>query len=161
MAHVAVGRNGTGRAVSNEFDYPAVTVDSVAFDDINDVDLAAARSQVRDATLTAAQLDAAQRLAGDLGGLIDAEAIVEILTSDADHPHAELVRNFGARWALLVLRLLTGTLTHPAAAVADARRAGATVAQIAAAIGLTPQGLYATYRDHIIGQGLGGSARRP
>jgi hypothetical protein len=62
----------------------------------------------------------------------------------------ELLKAFERQWAALVIRIVTPVVADPAAAVSDARDRGVTVAVIAAALGITPQGVYARYADQVV-----------
>lgn len=126
----------------------------MAFDELTDDELASERRRIFAGATEAAQLAAAQRLAAELGHLMTAQSVVDTLAvGDTDLPHYDLVKAFEKRWALLVLRLLSGVVVQPTAAVSDARERGATVPEIAEALGLTTQGVYATYRDQVVGRG--------
>lgn len=126
----------------------------MAFDDLLSDELTSERRHIFAGAVEAAQLAAARRLTAELGHIVDAPQLVEILvTHDTDNSRYDLLKAFEKRWALLVLRLLAGTLLHPAVAVSDARERGATVPENAEALGLTTQGVYATYRDQVVGRG--------
>lgn len=126
----------------------------MAFDTLTEEELAAERRRICAATIEAAQLAAAGLLVSALGADIgSAETVVKVLTNSDHNDHRrELLEAFEKRWSLLVLRLLAGTVARPEAAVLDARQRGATVPEIAAALGLTTQGIYAKFRDQIVGQ---------
>ena len=126
----------------------------MAFDDLTDDELTSERRGIFVGAVEAAQLAAAQRLAAELGHLMTARDVVDtFVVGEAESPHHDLLKAFEKRWSLLVLRLLAGVVGQPAAAVSDARKRGATVPEIAEALGLTTQGVYATYRDQVVGQG--------
>jgi hypothetical protein len=123
---------------------------SVAFDDLTDGELSEAEVRIAGAALRAARLVAAERLAPMLGpAAADPATTVEILiTRDPDDERFDLLRGFEHRWAVLVVRLLE-RVTNPAAAIRDARSRGVTVAEIADALGIAHQTVYARYGDQI------------
>lgn len=126
----------------------------MAFDELTDDELTSERRRIFGEALGAARVAAAERLSVELGQIVDAANLVRILMShDEGDARYDLLRAFEKRWALLVLRLIAGTVVHPSAAVSDARDRGATVPEIADALGLTTQGVYATYRDQVVGRG--------
>lgn len=124
----------------------------MGFDALTDTELANERAAVTSAALDTARRAAARHLlAGLPGDLGQPEAIVKILmTNDIDDDRHELLEAFQKPWSLLALRIVAGTLANPAAAVRDARDRGATVPEIAAALGITTQGVYATYADQVV-----------
>lgn len=123
----------------------------VPFDDLTAAQLAADRQAVTRSALYAARLAATRRLIASLpGDLGEPEAVQSVLVDrDAtDHRH-ELLSSFEKAWSLLVIRIVATTVSKPTEAVADARLRGATVPQIATALGITPQGVYSTYGDQV------------
>lgn len=143
----------------------------MAIDDITDDDLRVQRLAVKHAAADAA-LEKARAIAGQYlldhiaavgsaitgsserrGGGINVTSVVQTLAlrDDADQLYQALLP-YERSWALLVVRLLAGGVSEPSAAVRDARDRGATVAQIAAALGITTQGVYATYSDAVVRQ---------
>lgn len=123
---------------------------AVAFDDISTEQLAHASGRVAAAALHAARLAAAERLvAGPASSVVDAGAAVEILlTRDPEDSRYELLRAFEKAWSVLVIRILA-PVADPTEALRDARDRGVTVAAIATALGITPQGVYARYADAV------------
>jgi hypothetical protein len=127
----------------------------VAFNNLTDAELAVERAAIASAALTAARLAAARRLIdgpiSGFGGEIDPEAATAILhTRDSSDQRYEWLAAFEKPWSLLVLKLIAGTIADPTIAIRDARDRGATVADIANALGITTQGVYATYSDAVV-----------
>lgn len=131
------------------------------FDELGDQDLAAVREAVGDGALQTARLAAATRLlAGPATGVVaDPPALVELLMRrDTADPRWERLGAFELRWSLLVLRLVDGVLTFPIAAVADARRRGATWPAVADVLGVSAQAAGSRFRA--VGGGKRGRPRR-
>ncbi|MDA3664968.1 hypothetical protein PFJ02_23675 [Mycobacterium xenopi] len=128
-------------------DQPTATdmVTSV-FDELDAEELTAARTRVADAGLDAARRLATTRLVdGPAAGLAKPATVMELLLArDQADPRWERLEPFETRWALLVVRLLAPVM-NPAAAVADARRRGATWAAIGEALGVTAQSAHARF----------------
>lgn len=124
---------------------------------ISDDDLAAARVNVAGAAHLAARIAATRHLIRGMSGLVgtlaaDAEAaVMEAMATRDTSVHAWLTA-YEVPWALMVLRLLAGTVTDVSEAVADARTRGATVPDIAAALGVSTQSVYAAYADQVVRQ---------
>ncbi len=113
----------------------------VAFHELSDDELSTERGRVADAALDAARQIATRRLiAGPGAGAGSTEAALAALTS-RDQTN-ELLAAFERPWALLVLHLVSGVLADPAVAIRDARDRGATVAEIADALGVTENAVY-------------------
>ena len=91
-------------------------------------------------------------LAGPAAGLpIDAQDAADVLAArDDNDPRFEALSYFEKPWALLVLRLVARVLADPGAAVRDARARGATVADIAATLGITTNGVYKRFGDNVV-----------
>ena len=124
----------------------------MAFYELTDDQVSTAQSQIADAALAAARLDATERLiAGPAAGAGDPHAARAVLvTRDNTDGRYELLSAFEKQWALLVLRLLAGVVTDPSAAVRDARDRGATAAEIAATLGITEAAVYKRYANHVV-----------
>lgn len=122
---------------------------------ISEGDLADARASVADAAYIAARAAATRYLIRGMSGLVgplaaDAEAaVMEAMATRDTSTHAWLTA-YEVPWALMVLRLLAGTVTDASGAVADARKRGATVPDIAAALGVSTQSVYAAYADQVV-----------
>lgn len=122
---------------------------------MTDDELATGRTGVAEAAHVAARSAATHHLVKGLSGLVSSlaagaeDAITAALVARDTSAHAWLAP-YEAPWALLVLRLLAGTVSDLSRAVLDARERGATVPDIAAAIGITTQGVYATYADQVV-----------
>lgn len=121
------------------------------FDDLTAAQLSADRQAVANSALHAARLAATRRLIASLpGDLGEPEAVQSVLVDrDSNDNRHELLSSFDKAWSLLVIRIVSTTVSKPTEAVADARRRGATVAQIAAALGITTQGVYSTYGEQV------------
>jgi hypothetical protein len=120
----------------------------VAFDDLEDDALAAARARVAADALHSARIQAAQPLVSGPGaGAGDATTAVDVLLAcNTDDTRYELLRAFEKSWAALVVRILAG-VADPSAALQDARERGVTVAAIAQALDITQQGVYQRYGE--------------
>ena len=122
---------------------------------ITDEELATCRAAVAEAAHAAARSAATHHLVKGLSGLVsslaaDAEdAITAALVARDTSAHVWLAP-YEAPWALLVLRLLAGTVSDVTGPVSDARERGATVPDIAAALGITTQRVYAAYADQVV-----------
>lgn len=122
---------------------------------MTDDDLANGRAEVAETAHAAARSVATHHLVKGLSGLAgslaaDAEdEITAALLARDTSTHAWLAP-YEAPWALLVLRLLAGTVSDLSRPVSDARERGATVPAIAAAIGITTQSVYVTYADQVV-----------
>jgi hypothetical protein len=126
----------------------------VAAISITDDELLVGRAAVAEAALGVARKAATHHLTKGLAGLgaVDADAedaITDALINRNLAAHAWL-SPYEVPWSLLVLRLLSGTVSSLAAPIAEARDRGATVPEIAAAIGITTQSVYATYADQVV-----------
>lgn len=127
----------------------------MAFHELAADELAAERSRLAAEALTAVRLAATRRLiAGPVTSAFnpdDAAAVSGILTArDTDDPRYELLQAFEKPWALLVLTLTNGVLEDSSAAIRDARERGVSVAEIAAALGLTENGVYKRYGADVV-----------
>ena len=125
----------------------------VAFQDMTDEEAAINAEHVTEAALTAARLIAARRLLdGPAAGLpIEARDAAAVLTArDDSDPRFEALSYFEKPWALLVLRLVTLVLADPGAAVRDARARGVTVADVAATLGITTNGVYKRFGTDVV-----------
>lgn len=117
----------------------------VAFHEVSDEEAVADAEHVAAAALAAARLAATRKLlAGPATGLpIEVADAAAVLTArDDSDPRFEALSYFEKPWALLVLRLVALVLSDPGAAVRDARARGATVADVAATLGITTNGVY-------------------
>lgn len=143
----------------------------MAIDDITDEDLRLQRSAIAhaaaDAALEKARAIASQYLLDHIAavgsavtgsserraGGIDTVSVMRTLAirDTADQLFVAL-NPYERSWALLVVKLLAGGVVDPSTAIRDARDRGATVAQIAKALGITTQGVYATYSDAVVRQ---------
>lgn len=123
----------------------------MSFDDLTADQLSADQETVASSALDAARLAATRRLIASLpSDLGEPEAVqAALLTGDPNDYRHELLSAFEKAWSLLVIRIVSTTVAKPTEAVADARRRGATVPQIAAALGITPQGVYSTYGEQV------------
>lgn len=115
--------------------------EGVPFDDLTDAELDFAAHVARESVYDAARLFAAQRLIDlsvGVSGVVDepGAAVAVLMGRDSTDPRFELLSAFEQRWSLLVLRI-TKEVLRPTEAVADARRRGATWAQIGAVLGVT------------------------
>ena len=125
----------------------------VAFQEMTDEEASTNAEHVAEAALAAARLTAARRLlAGPAAGLpIDAQDAADVLAArDDNDPRFEALSYFEKPWALLVLRLVARVHADPGAAVRDARARGATVADIAATLGITTNGVYKRFGDNVV-----------
>jgi hypothetical protein len=124
----------------------------MAFYDLTSAEFANERDRIAAAALDAARRAATERLiAGPAAGAGDASAATEVLVSrDTRDSRYELLSAFEKQWALLVLHLVVEVVTDPSPAVRDARDRGATVADIAATLGITEQGVYSRYADQVV-----------
>lgn len=125
----------------------------VAFHEMSDEEAAADAEHVAAAALAAARLTATRKLlAGPAAGLhMSAHDAAEVLTArDDTDSRFEALSYFEKPWALLVLRLVALVLIDPGAAVRDARARGATVADIAATLGVTTNGVYKRFGDNVV-----------
>jgi hypothetical protein len=127
----------------------------MAFHELTAAELADEHSRLVDEALAAARLAAAQRLInGPVAGVFepeDAAAVSAALTARAtDEPRYELLEAFERPWSLLVVKLISGVLDDASAAIRDARERGVSLAEIAAALGITASGLYKRYGDHVV-----------
>lgn len=107
------------------------------FDELSGDELTAASAAAATAGLEAARLTAATRLAkGPASGAGRPAALVKLLMArDEAGEHWELLAQFEQRWALLVVRIVAPVM-DPVAAVADARRRGASWEAVAGALGV-------------------------
>lgn len=131
------------------------------FDELGDQELAAVREAVGVGALQTARLAAATRLLAGPAASVEGDppALVELLMRrDTADPRWELVAAFELRWALLVLRLVDTVVTFPIAAVADARRRGATWPAVADVLGVSAQAAGSRFRA--VGGGKRGRPRR-
>lgn len=119
----------------------------VALYGLSDEHASAARTEIAEAALNAARLAAAQHLlAGLAAGAGDARTVTEVLTTrDPMDSRYELLSAIAKPWALLSLQLVAGVVSDPSEAVRDARECGATVAEIAATLGVTEPAIYKRY----------------
>lgn len=125
----------------------------VAFHDLTDDEAKEAGANIADVALAEARLIASQRLiAGPAAGTTyDAHTVAAVLTArDQSDARYENLSYFEKPWALLVLRLISGVLADPREAVADARTRGVTVAEIAATLGITENGVYKRYGSSVV-----------
>lgn len=118
-------------------------------------ELAVDRAAITDAALTAARQAATHRLVQGMTGLAgalaeDTEPAITAALTARDTTTYGWLSVYERPWSLLVLRLLAGTVSDLTAPVAEARARGATVAEIAAALGMSPQGVYASYADQVV-----------
>lgn len=122
---------------------------------MTDDELRLGRAAVVESAITEARRLATRRVARDLSGLVRAladgaeDAITESLTSRNFVEQPWLV-SYEVPWALLVLTLLSGSIADLSAVVGDARDRGATVPQIAKALGIANQSVYATYGEQVV-----------
>ncbi|OWL98129.1 hypothetical protein B7435_26010 [Mycolicibacterium peregrinum] len=120
---------------------------------ITDDQLSAGRAAVADAALTAAQEAATRHLISGLSGLsLNADAAPTITTAlnTRDFATHAWLAPYEVPWSLLIIRLLAGASPNLATVVGEARNRGATVPQIAAAIGTSTQNVYTTYADQVV-----------
>lgn len=125
----------------------------VAFQDMTDEEAVSNAEHITAAALAAARLIATRRLlAGPATGLpIEAHDAAAVLTArDDSDPRFEALSYFEKPWALLVLRLVALVLSDPGAAVRDARARGATVGDVAATLGITPNGVYKRFGTDVV-----------
>lgn len=125
-----------------------VLLTGAVFDELSDDELREARQSVGDCGLDAARALAAERLAaGPAAGVGDPGSLLELLMSrDTTDSRWELVAAFEVRWALLVVLMSDSVLKDPSAAVADARRRGATWPAIARTLGVSTQAVHGRFR---------------
>ncbi|GAY19324.1 hypothetical protein MSZK_60500 [Mycobacterium sp. shizuoka-1] len=123
----------------------------VAFHELPADEAHAERGHIAAAALDKARLVAAQRLIdGPASGDDDAASIVSVLSArDTNDPRYERLSYFEKHWALLTLSLVAGVVVDPSPAVKDAFERGASVAELAAALGITDNGVYKRYA-HIV-----------
>lgn len=127
----------------------------MAFHELTTAELAEQRSRLLDEALAAARLAATQRLIdGPVAGVFkpkDTAAVSAALTArTTDEPRYELLQAFEKPWSLLVLKLISGVLDDASAAIRDARQRGVSMAEIAAALGITESGVYKRYGDQVV-----------
>lgn len=124
----------------------------MAFYELTADETAVERDRIIGATLTAARLAAAQHLIdGPAGAAQDAASVAAILSArDRNDPRYERFSYFEKHWALLALSLVAGVLVDPTPAVRDASVRGATVTEIASALGITENGVYKRYADIVV-----------
>lgn len=118
-------------------------------------ELATCRAAVAGAAHAVARSAATHHLVKGLSGLVgslakDAEEEINAALVTRDTSTHAWLAPYEAPWALLVLRLLAGTVSNLSGAVSDARERGATVPDIAAALGITTQSVYVTYADQVV-----------
>lgn len=111
----------------------------------------AAREAIAVAALDAARLAAAAHLVTGLAdGAGDASAATSVLIErDTSDPRYALLSAIEKSWALLALQLVAGVVSDPSRAVRDARDRGATVAEIAATLGITEPAIYKRYAEQV------------
>lgn len=124
----------------------------MAFYELTADETAIERDRITHAALTTARVIAAQHLIdGPAGHADDPTAVADILSArDHTDPRYENLSYFEKHWALLTLNLLTGVLSDPSAAVRDAHARGASVSEIASALGITDNGVYKRYADIVV-----------
>lgn len=123
----------------------------VAFHELSADEAEVERGHIAAAALDKARLIAAQRLLdGPAAGNDGAASVAAVLSArDTADPRYERLSYFEKHWALLALRLVAGIITDPSPAVRDAFDRGASVAELAAALGITDNGVYKRYA-HIV-----------
>lgn len=117
------------------------------FDELTEAEAQEAVQEVAAAGLHAARAIAVKRLlAGPAVGLGKPAAIIDLLMArDQADPRWERLAPFERQWALLVLRIAAPSL-NPLDAVTDARRRGASWANIGAALGVTTSAAHERFR---------------
>ena len=118
---------------------------------LSDDQAGAARETIAAAALDAARLAAAAHLVSGLAdGAGDAASAAAVLTErNTSDPRYALMSAIEKSWALLTLQLVAGVVSDPSPAVRDARDRGATVAEIAATLGITEPAIYKRYSEQV------------
>ncbi len=122
---------------------------------ISDEQLTVGRRAVAAAALEAARESATRHLIGGLGGLSDvlrgdADGVVTKALQDRDFAAHAWLAPYEVSWCLLVVQFLSGANENLANAVRLARDRGATVPEIAAALGTSTQNVYTVYADQVV-----------
>ncbi len=119
---------------------------------LGDDQLSAGREAITDAAVAAARHVATRHLMAGMPGLGSSEAEEAVVSAliDRDSASHPWISGCERAWGLLVLQLLAGTLSDLRDPVRDARERGATVAEIAAAIGVSSQAIYSTYAEQVV-----------